>query len=30
MNNSNMFIIVCVIAVIIIIFQIIKMKLSGR
>ncbi|CUO07834.1 Uncharacterised protein [Sarcina ventriculi] len=30
MNNSNMFIIVCIVAVIIIIVQVIKMRLSGK
>lgn len=30
MNNSNMFIIVCIVAVIIIIAQVIKMRLSGK
>ena len=30
MNNSNMFIILCIVAVIIIIVQVIKMRLSGK
>ena len=30
MNNSSMFIIVCIVAVIVIIFQVIKMRLSGK
>lgn len=30
MNNLNMFIIVCIVAVIIIIVQVIKMRLSGK